>query len=80
MKTMKWIKFTDDNGGRRVFGTDPVEGGVFYQRADGTWNRITSPKVKINFTTTRNFLDYIEDRYHMSVKGFHPTEDRGGWG
>ena len=73
---MRWVKFTDSNGGRRVFGNDK-EGGIFYQRADGSWNRLNHPDTI--FRSPEQFITFIETAYHLGVKGFSPAEERGGW-
>lgn len=73
---MKWVKFTDKNGGRRVFGNAPG-GGIFYQRFDGSWNPLNIKHHQ--FTSPERFIRFIEDTFHLLVKGFTPSEDRGGW-
>jgi hypothetical protein len=73
----RWVKFTDGNGGQRVFGNDPSDGGIYYQRVDGSWNPLNVKKHR--FTTPEHFITFLEDTYHLAVKGFTPSEHLGGW-
>ena len=73
---MRWIKFVDKNGGRRVFGNDE-NGGVFYQRIDGSWNRLNVKEHRYN--RVEHFITFLEDTFHLGVKGFEVTEHKGGW-